>query len=161
MKKYTYILALFVIMLSACKKDEVIGGTAVQDMSGEWWVQIDGEGGYYQLITYNTADNSSTQMWMDASGFWAGPGQHVSSKINVNVQDLTFSAENAPNVGEYESDEPLTMTITNGKIIKNGATGPSSKAVTDSISLTIKFSDDPDSYNLRGYHRTKFSGDDH
>lgn len=163
MKKHIFIFALFIITLSACKKDEVIGGTAVQDMSGEWWVQVDGEGDYYSIITYNTADNSSSQMWMDASGFWAGPGQHVSAKINVDVKNLTFSGDKVPNVGEYDSEEPLTWTITEGKIIKDGTKGPSSNAVTDSISFKVLFSDDLSKtvYHLTGYHRTKFVGDDH
>jgi hypothetical protein len=161
MKKYIYILGLFVIGMSSCKKDEVIGGTSVEDMSGEWWVQIDGEGSYYSLVTYNTSDNSASQMWLDASGFWAGAGEHVSAKVNVDLPNLAFSVTNAPNVGQYY-DDAMTMTVEGGKVIKNGAIGPVSKQATDSIALTITFSDAPDDhYKLTGYHRTKFPGDDH
>lgn len=166
MKKYIYIFSLFIISLSACKKDEVIGGTAVQDMSGEWWVQlevVDQEGKvvqpysddtYYSLSTYNTADNSNTQMWFDDNeSYW-----QVKGKVNVNVTDKTFSGDNVAN--QYYDSK---FSVTNGKIVKDGAVGPVSKAVTDAISFTVTYDDDSDNlvYHFKGYHRTKFPGDDH
>ena len=73
--------------MSACKKDEPVGGTAVQDLSGEWWVQIDGEGDYYGISTYNTADNSSTQMWLNLTNFWSlSDTETVFGKVNVNLE---------------------------------------------------------------------------
>lgn len=159
-------MALFLLVISACKKDEVIGGTAVQDVSGEWWLQleiVDQEGeviepyndeAYTSLSTYNTADNSATQMWFDDNqSYWS-----IKGKVNVNVTDKTFSGDNVENQ-YYESK----FTITNGKILVGAAIGPVSKAVTDSISFTATFDDDLDNYiyHFKGYRRTKFSGDDH
>jgi len=159
MKKYIYIIALFIITLSACEKDEVIGGTAVQDMSGEWWVQFEDGGDYYSIFTFNTSDNSSSQMWLDLSGFWAGANQQVKAKVNVNVTDKTFSASNVAN---EDTTYPITFTVTNGRITTNGTIGPVSNAQTDAITLDVEFSDDPGTiYHLNGYHRTKFPGDDH
>jgi hypothetical protein len=155
MKKYIYILGLFVIGISSCKKDEVIGGTAVQDMSGEWFLQENGEGGYIKIVTYNTSDDSSTQMWFDDEGtLW-----DVKGKVNVDVNNKTFSGTDIENQ-IYESK----FTVTNGKIIKGGAKGPVSNSVTDAISFDISFDDDDEPgkvYHFVGYHRTKFPGDDH
>jgi hypothetical protein len=160
MKKYFYILTLFVLSISACKKDEPVGGTAVQDLSGEWWVQIDGEGSYYGISTYNTADNSSSQMWLNLTNFWGSSTQTVFGKVNVNLDNKTITGQNIANAGTYTGG--IKFTVTNGKITTNGAVGPSSKAPTDAIALDVEFSDDPGTvYHLKGYHRTKFVEDDH
>ncbi|WP_316845248.1 lipid-binding protein [Pedobacter psychrodurus] len=163
MKKYFYILTLFVLSISACKKDEPVGGTAVQDLSGEWWVQIDGEGDYYGISTYNTADNSSSQMWLNLTNLWSpSTTETIFGKVNINLDSKTFSGQNIANAGTYPGG--LTFTVTNGKVTPNGAVGPSSKATTDAIALDIVFSDDTTPgtvYHLKGYHRTKFVGDDH
>lgn len=160
MKKYFYILTLCVLSISACKKDEPVGGTAVQDLSGEWWVQIDGKGDYYGISTYNTADNSSSQMWLNLTNFWGSSTQTVFGKVNVNLDNKTITGQNIINAGTYTGG--IKFTVTNGKITTNGAVGPSSKAPTDAIALDVEFSDDPGTvYHLKGYHRTKFVEDDH
>jgi len=166
MKKHIYILTLLFITLSGCKKDELVGGTAVQDVSGEWWLQqeivIDGvvetpysDEAYVGFSTYNTADNSNTQMWFDdLQNFWA-----IKGKVNVNLANKTFSGEDIQNT-YYDSK----FSVIDGKILVGAAIGPVSKAVTDSISFTIILDDD-DFPNMvrhfKGYRRTKFSGDDH
>ena len=165
MKKYFYILTLCVLALSSCKKDEEVGGTAVQGMSNEWYVQVQavnsstGEiitpysAGYSTLSTYNTADNSSTMMWMDDSKSFYG----LKAKVNVDQANKTFSVTNAD-----ELYFAIHVTIKNGKIIKDGAVGPVSKAVTDAISYEATFDDDPaTTYQFKGYARTRFVGDDH
>lgn len=161
MKKYFYILTLLILSISACKKEEPVGGTAVQSLSGEWWVQIDGTGAYYGISTYNTADNSSSQMWLNLTNFWSTSAtQTVFGKVNVNVDNKTLSGQNIANAGTYPGG--ITFTVTNGKITPNGTTGPVSKAPTDAITLDVEFSDDPGTvYHLKGYHRTKFVEDDH
>jgi len=162
MKKYFYILTLFVLSISACKKDEPVGGTSVQDLSGEWWVQIDGEGDYYGISTYNTADNSLSQMWLNFTNLKGDADNTVFGKVSVNLDNKTFTGQKVVNVGTYEYSTPPTFTVTNGKVTPNGAVGPSSKATTDAIALDVEFSDDPGTvYHLKGYHRTKFVGDDH
>jgi len=160
MKKYFYILTLFVLSISACKKEEPVGGTAVQDLSGEWWVQIDGAGDYYGISTYNTADNSSSLMWLNLTNFWGNASNTVFGKVSVNVDNKTLSGTKIANAGNYPGG--ITFTVTNGKITPNGTVGPVSKAPTDAITLDVEFSDDPGTvYHLKGYHRTKFVDDDH
>jgi hypothetical protein len=159
MKKILFALFITIVTLSSCQKDPEVGGTAVQAMAGEWWLQIDGEGDYYHFSTYNTAANSSTEMWIDDLGsFWSADGS-VKGKVAVNLADLSFSGANIENA---DPEVPITFSIESGKIIQNGAIGPVSKAVTDSISFIAEFSDDPGTkYNLSGYRRTRFSEDDH
>jgi len=166
MRKYIYMLTLLVLGLSACKKDEPIGGTSVQTMSGEWWVQADGTGSYYKVVTNNTADNSTSKMWLDLTNFWGtndAPAQLVKARVNVNTADQTFSVTKVANVENSGYNDPtLTITITGGKVITDGAIGPVSKQKTDAISFSAEFSDQPGTvFKFSGYHRTKFPDDDH
>lgn len=165
MKKYFYILTLCVLALSSCKKEEA-GGTAVQSLANEWYVQVtvidaatgavidDTDKSYSTMSTYNTADNSPNTMWMDDSQSYYG----LKTKVNVDLPNKAFSVTDA--VEEYGDD--VKVTITNGKVITDGAVGPSSKAVTDAISYDARFSDDPGTiYRFKGYGRTRFPEDDH
>lgn len=147
------LLILSLISIGSCKKDPDPGGTAVQRMAGEWWLQLDGAGDYYHFSTYNTADNVSNQMWLDdLQNFYEMKG-----KVNVDLNNLTFSATGTAN--EYYD---ITFNVNSGVIIPNGSKGPVSKAVTDSISFVVEFSDDPGTlYHLSGYKRTRFAEDDH
>ena len=157
---YIAVFALL-IALSGCRKDPEVGGTAVQEMAGEWWVQLEGDpGNYYHFSTYNTAANVPTEMWIDdLETFWLMKG-----KVNVDIANLTFTGANVENVSPDYVGSGETFTIVGGKIIKDGAVGPASKAVTDSIYFQVSFSDDPvpgTVYTLSGYRRTRFSEDDH
>lgn len=150
---YTLVTALLIVFISACKKEEEIGGTAVQAMSGEWWVKAQGLGDkYYPISTFNTSANSSSEMWLD-DGFWK-----TKFKVPVNISALTLAGTNIVNADPAYN---ITINVTEGKIIQNATKGPVSKAVTDSIYFKVKYSDDPDTYTLSGYRRTRFSEDDH
>ena len=155
---YTVIIAAFLVLsLVSCKKDNPDpGGTAVEAVAGEWWVQWDKDprlGTYYSVSTYNTSANTSSEMWFEDHFY------ETKSKISVNTSALTFSAAAVKNSDpEYDVD----ITITKGKIIVDGAKGPVSKAVTDSISYEVEYSDDPGTiYKMSGYRRTRFAEDDH
>lgn len=163
-KVFTAIALLLVIVLNSCQKDQVAGGTATQSLANEWWVKVD-DGkdatgdfgpGYYNLSTYNTAANLPTEMWIDdmnnSKSFW-----DIKGKVSVNGN--TFSGANIAN-----QDYTSTFTITNGKVIPNGARGPVSKDVTDSIVFNIVFSDQSSPgtvHKVSGYARTRFAQDDH
>ncbi|MDB5121393.1 MAG: hypothetical protein JWN56_2611 [Sphingobacteriales bacterium] len=170
---YTVIATLLVALsLGSCKKESPDpGGTAVQAVAGEWWVQVrDADGNftpdfaedYYHFATYNTAANSPTEIWIDdLESFWA-----IKGKINVNVSALTFSSSAPIGNVYYESQ----FTVANGKIINSVSKGPVSKAVTDSIYFETTLSDFEDAdgnvlpdkvFKLSGYRRTRFSEDDH
>lgn len=144
--------------MAGCEKDEDIGGTAVEKLAGEWWVQISVEDdliadAYFPVMTYNTADNMNNAMWIDDhEEIWP-----FKFKCDVNTAAQTFSATNATSL--YT---PITTNLKNGKVLTGVSKGPVSQAVTDSIYFEIEFSDDPGvTYQFHGYRRTRFAEDDH
>lgn len=157
MKKIYYILFLGfgLTLFSSCEKDETIGGTATQEMAGDWVVHIVGSDGYEGdavLSTYNTAKNVPTEMFLEDQGsFWPMKG-----KVSVNAANFTFTGENIAN--EYDDEDPFA--ISEGKILKDAATAPGSKSKTDSIYFQAIFSSDAVIYTFSGYKRTGFPEDD-
>jgi len=166
---YTAILACSLLIITSCKKDE-IGGTATESMAGEWYVTadaVDADGnivyedffglGHFHLDTYNTASNSTTQMWInDNSNFW-----DFKNKINIDLNAMTFQATDVQNEA-YDSK----LTITNGKILYGAATTPSGMPA-DSIVFNVTFNDDTypsdygfDSYRVAGFRYTGFTADE-
>ena len=195
MKKYIS-FALMTIALSfgfvSCdvETNEKPGGTNVQNMAGRWQVsvsQVDENGDVVwepdelfgivdvDLFTFNTAANSSTEMWIDDDGnFWA-----FKFKMPIDYVAGTFSATNVPydasnqeiadaiaagNTPKDKDGNDLvaeTATITDGKILY-GQGHNIHGMPTDSISFYITFTDD--SYGARfGYAKhlvtgTRYSG---
>ena len=118
MKKITYFAALLLVGLtfSSCAKED-IEDTATVDMAGQWYVDIDavdengdpipgGEHyfGYDEarvlLLTYNTADNNTQEMYIDdlgvfdvASYYGNGgyPNYAIKCKVDIDYKNLTFS----------------------------------------------------------------------
>jgi Lipid-binding putative hydrolase len=154
------LIALMAILLVACKKekDTSAGGTATQALAGEFWVQIK-QGNtplipdYFKIVTYNTAEDIATSMWIDdQEHLWP-----FKVKISVDPVAKTFAAANA-----QSSYGNITVKINNGKILEKVTKGPVSNVVTDSIYFEAEFSDDPgEVYQLAGYRRTRWPEDDH
>ena len=121
MKKYISIFALALVLglgLASCNTEtnEPAGGTAVEKMAGHWMVDIDAvdangnpiDGGEHyfgydedriSLFTYNTADNSDTQMWIDDLGWFdlssyygnaAYPNYSFKNLVSIDLNNLTF-----------------------------------------------------------------------
>ena len=74
MKKVLYlplIITVFVFFISSCTKKPDIENTSTVKMAGEWFVQTFEEGGtspivdFQKIMTYNTSDPNSGQIWMD------------------------------------------------------------------------------------------------
>lgn len=170
----TRILVAVLVATSFASCDEVgdtdPGGTAVEAMAGDWYVQtlVDGEVvvDYVLLSTYNTAANDGKQMWMEDYGkIW-----DFKFKAPVNIGALTFSGDNLPSSVVHDlTSTPnvietydMNVTVTEGKVTKNGATTTGGHTV-DGISFKAKFSDDPDgiTYEIKGYKRTGFIEDEH
>lgn len=169
----TRILAVVVVLTSFASCDEGgnpdAGGTSVAKMAGDWYVQtlVDGEVAIdYQLIsTYNTAANNGNEMWIDDhSNIWS-----FKCKSPLNIEALTFAGDNlASSVVDDDDSTPdvvetydITVTITNGKVVKNGTTSTGGHIV-DAISFDAEFSDDPGTiYKMVGYKRTGFLEDEH
>jgi hypothetical protein len=158
----TSILAAVLVLTSFASCDEVgdtnPGGTSVESMAGDWYVQtlVNGEVAIdYKLIsTYNTAANNGSEMWIEDHGnIW-----DFKCKSPLNIGALTFAGNNlTSSVDSYD----ITVTITNGKVVKNGATSTGGHTV-DGISFDAEFSDDPGVIRkLVGYKRTGFFEDEH
>lgn len=196
MKKSLYSIFALMAMLIAftsCEKDEV-ENTATVDMAGEWHVHVSaidpatgnvlineesGEpeddwfgDGYYNITTSNTAANVANEMWLVDANATYFPYQ---VRIDVNPSNMTFnSSTDAENLfgpsaflAQYGFDTGATVTITDGKIVKNGATTPSGMPV-DYIEFYVSFGDDPfpamegtaDKYLVSGYRYTGFVEDE-
>ena len=170
MKKNIYklfALSLLLIGATSCEKEE-IGGTAVQDMCGEWYVMVDGvdangnvtyedpyDMGYFPLYTYNTNKNVPTEMYIDDMGeFW-----DFRVIVNVDYAAKTFNATAA--IDDYNE---ISVDILKGAIVKDGAKSPAGY-IADSISFMVKFEDDTDADDgywdylwIHGYRRTGLLG---
>lgn len=158
---YLFLSLVFVTYFVSCEKVESVAdesGIVAEDMMGSWYVEflVDGEDvyhlGFNKINTYNTSANNGTSMWIDDNeNIWT-------FKVNcpINSSDQTFSGTGLySNVDDYEVD----VTITNGKITKNGTTSPSGQT-TDKIEFEAEFSDDPGTiYQLVGYRYTGIVGD--
>jgi hypothetical protein len=158
MKRYIIMAFAALFIFSSCERDDSVGGTATQDLAGEWWVQISVDNslidpGFYKVLTYNTSDNAPDKIWVDDEQNIFG----FKSKVPANVTGKTFSGDNAVNA--YGTN---TISFKNGKIMMGVSKGPVSQAATDSIYFEAEFSDDPGTiYQFHGYQRTRYTEDDH
>lgn len=164
MKKITlFFAALASLAMVSCGKFEV-ENTATVDLAGNWMCSIyayaDGEWEPYyeaEYITYNTAANVGTEMWINDEGnFW-----DTLNKVDCNVNNLTFGTEGK----EYENHSyESNVKIWNGKVTKAGCTAPGTPTTCNKIEFMIAFDDDKDVYSTTyyvvGYERTGFPEDD-
>jgi len=161
-RSISYILSIFfLIFLAACQKDYVVENTSTVNMSGQWWAQhlVNGEdiygAGMVEIQTYNTAKNDGKEMWItDDGNFW-----NYKVKCPIDYKNLTFSGENLINaVAGYD----ITISIKNGKIMKNAAHSTSG-TVVDSIYYEIEFSDDDPvrTYQVSGIGYTGWEDDNY
>lgn len=171
MKKLIYAtLALCSLVVSSCAKEE-IGDTATVALAGEWLVTVDAvdaDGnvviedpfglGTVQQLTYNTNSNVADQIYVDdMAAFWS-----YKVKVGANCSALTFSGKGDNESADYNPGE-CEVTITDGKVIVNGATSPQGRPV-DKIEYYVSFSDDDnpanygfECYRVSGYRRTGFN----
>lgn len=167
MKKVLFFATLLLCMgLTSCEKED-IGGTATESMAGEWYVTVDAadangnvvEGfedlfglGKIHVLTYNASDNNPNVLIVDdLQNFWG-----FKAKTNCDQKTLTFSTSTSENNNLVDGYDDINVTITGGKIIKNGGVqNNGSKA--DYIEFYVSFSDDayPAAY---GYANYKVSG---
>lgn len=155
MKKVIFaIVALATLTLVSCEKNP-IGGTAVESMAGQWYVQVDGydskgdsvvvpcfnlKEGYtktehFLLLTYNNSNNDPNKLYIsDMGGFW-----DFTVLTDCNVNNLTFGSTDS--IENEASRYGFLVALTNGKIVKNGTTTPSG-AKADYIEFFINFEDD-------------------
>ena len=151
MKKVLYsIMMASVLLFASCQKEE-IENTAVSELAGQWYVLVDvvdDEGnvaypdfneGEFILLTYNNNANSPDTFYINDMGdFW-----DFTVQVPCNVNALTFGSTDGLINEAYAIDDehPSVVTITDGQIVKDGATTPSgSKA--DYIQFDVTFNDD-------------------
>lgn len=154
MKKALYFAALLLLpAFVACEKED-IENTATVSMAGDWYCTVDavddngnpitqmldgrpndGEDyfgvGLTHIMTYNTADNTTAEMWIDNQGIgnyaadyadnWESygfmPTYAIKAKVNINLTALTFSSTDAPNFGEgYDWVEKVPGYDDQGKV---------------------------------------------
>lgn len=195
MKKIFYYCAalFFCAGLTSCEKEE-IGGSAIESMAGQWYVQVDAvddngnpieEGEDYFgkgktiLLTYNTANESTTEMWLDNLGEWniaqmydqyfeygyIMPSYNVKTRVKIDLNNLTFSSTESENFGDgwdYVRENsvvysvPVLPVTIEGKILP-GAGRQNNGSVADSIVFFITYKNDP-WYPDDGYAKYKVSG---
>jgi hypothetical protein len=171
--KYIFIFTILAACgLTACEKDEPeVKYTATYPVSGEWWVTYqvrnaegqleDAGGGYYPLLTFNTASNTSDSIWVsDAGSFW-----EYQVKAGLDLPNRAFTVDEGQNVS-YDSK----VRIANGKVFLNKGRSTSG-VVTDSLYVEVSFEDETDAddnptpyattYIVSGHRRTGFLEDEH
>lgn len=128
-------------------------------MAGDWFIVgylQDGtpaySGDYNIFSTYNASSNDEN-LWIDDHGNFF----EIKTKVQANLDNLTFSGPaNAP---ELITDG--TVTVSNGKIIKDGGVTYGTKTVVDSIYFEAEFDWDPGTtYIFGGHRRTGFLEDE-
>ncbi len=162
MKKFIYIaFALLTLSLNSCGKEEV-GGTATQEMSGQWyvtWSYPDGTraAGWDTSMTFNSSANVPNEMLVsDQNGQMLPAFWDYTVKVTCDPEAKTFASEGWVDNYSYE----CKCRITNGKITPNGATTPTGHPA-DAIEYDIEFDDDPDGtiWHVSGFRQTGFQGD--
>jgi hypothetical protein len=145
------------------------GGTPTQALNGEWFIDVlDADGNvlvpHALHKTYDTNDGDGTMYISDrapgADATSTDPldftGWVLDSKVDTNIQGLTFTANEAANAGDGS-----VVTITNGKILK-GAGHSRTGVATDSIYFEGEFDYDPGNKIIfAGHRRTGFDEDEY
>ena len=169
MKKILYSLFLLFFVLASGCEDFDPGGTATQNLSGDWWVKVEmNDNGTWidltdewigveriMITTYNTAANVPTEIFVDDNhNFWEFKG-----KVKADAANYTFGSSDPVTNLSYDDSE---FTVTDGKVLK-GAGRSRTGVVTDSITFMIKFNDDSDEFDYRfsGHRRTGFTEDEY
>ena len=169
MKKFITAIAtaLAIVSASSCGKFEV-ENTATVNLAGNWMCSVyvyDGaEWEPYaeaEYVTYNTAANVATEMWVnDYGNFWG-----TLCKVDCDVNSLTFGKDGAEYFDNYYE---VNQKIWGGKVSPNAVEAPGTPTTCDKIEFFIAFEDDVDDddnpyagvYYVAGYRRTGFPEDD-
>ena len=157
------IIAIFLVTIGILSCDlgnePEIQGTKIQEMCGEWYIEVFDENGalaaagYHLITTSNTASNTETDMMLDDHELWP-----CKVKCQVNYAGRSIIAASALS-NEY--NESIGVSIKEGKIIKDVATTTGGNK-SDSIYIKLEFEDDPGhDYIYAGYKRTGFLEDEH
>ena len=158
MKKYISMMAMALMLswgFTACdvETDEEPGGTNIEQMCGNWdvmWYAVDANGEIMDewtdgtIFTFNKADNSTTQMWIDDQNTY----YQFRFLVDIDYNAKTFSATER----DYDAAGSGKAVVTNGKILL-GAGKNLHGVACDSIAFEISFDDDnyPAKYGFDHY----------
>ena len=129
--------------------------TSSVELNGEWYIDISDADGllaeHAKHITYDSNEGDNTMYINDnKTGYW------LKGKVIVDTKNLTFSANDEPNLLDSG-----TFKITEGKILK-GAAHSKTGNVTDSIYFKGEFSYDPGHIIIfAGHKRTGYLEDNY
>lgn len=170
MKQIRYISVLFLLLLgfASCETygDYEVEYSSIYPLSGKYALTITDEtdkvvSSYIYCEVSNTIDESTTQCWLRIGSYSlsGANAQSINGKINCDVNALTFSGTDIENLAGNVATSTNTFTLTDGKVILNGATAPSG-TVCDSISFTFTNSRFPGkTYTAAGYRYTGWDED--
>jgi hypothetical protein len=154
---YILVVCLAVMTFSSCEtykdnyKQEF---SPIYPLCGEWTVDITDQTtsavSHTYIYTYDTADKTATAMWL----YINKAGYGTKCKLTCDAKAGTFSGSSAANalLGG-------TNTVTEGKVVVNGATTPSN-GKSDAITMTYYSSLSGHTYTISGYRRTFFDEDE-
>ncbi|MDP4203773.1 MAG: lipid-binding protein [Bacteroidota bacterium] len=179
------LLCVFAATFVSCEtySDPKVDYSSIYPLSGEWRVRIRNTNAdtlvnkttMYTFGTYNTSDNSTTQMWLrttssipsfinaiynvGAKSTW--PPTTLKSKIQCDVTGLSFTTTGIiQNLNVTTNAVIDTITITEGKVTLNSVSMPSG-VMSDRISFKLKKSKSPGvTYLVDGYRRTRWNEDE-
>lgn len=150
---------------ASCKRVEVdlAGGTAIAKMAGFWDVTVDAvdtDKQYYEdpyglgvlpLMTYNTSENSTEQMWIDDCG------QFYNYKFKVDIYYPGRTFHTTDGWTPYDAENTGNAVIYSGKIMEGMGHNVHGQPC-DSISFILKFSDDDPSIDHYLVHGIRHGG---
>lgn len=170
--KKIFILCFLLQFSVSCEtyKDYEIEYTPIYPLCGEWMVKFTDTsvtpnvtGSLVVLSTYNTADNSTNQMWIrcinnNLTGVVPVTGRFT-GKINCDVSGKSFNGENVINTNITTSPVP-SFTVSAGSVVIDGYdTATGGKA--DKISFTMTDTRKPGKvYTVSGFRRTRWLDDE-
>ncbi len=164
MKKYIFSLIALLSMgfvFTSCdpETNEPAGGNKIVEMTGDWVVTVDAvddkgnvlmenvNDGPFTIQTFATANDDIDVMWLQDDVFWG-----LKFLVPIDYNNRTFSCVDLP----YDPDETGHITITNGKVTKNGGVNIHGKPV-DAITFDARFDDDKNALTWR-YHGVRYQG---
>jgi hypothetical protein len=157
LNKKVLVFLMITVILSSCSKKPDVENTNTYKMSGEWFIRFYTGGAavtnYHKIISYNTSDPNSGQIWVDDLNF-----QPFKAKFNVDYGSLTFKpGPGVPNIALTGK----TINVIEGKVLPGA--GKSKTGVTvDSIYMKLEFSEEAGTiYEVAGHQRTGFFEDEY
>lgn len=168
MKLIKYIFLLFALLtLNGCNSEDLsynIDYTPIHPLGGQYVVTISKDGKALQQIyctISNTTNNDTDKCWIRIGSYATAGAIGINGKINCNVENLTFSGSDIENLAGNVASSTETFTITDGKLVLNGATAPSG-TTADKLTFTYTTTKDPGvTYSVEGYRYTGWPEDDY